>query len=65
MLDCFGGSGSTSCAALRTGRRSIMCEIVPEYAEHARQRLELARTEFARDGLSQNRGVKTAGRSQG
>jgi DNA modification methylase len=48
VLDCYGGSGSTSCAALKTGRRSIMCEIVPEYAEYARRRLDLARIEYPR-----------------
>ena len=40
VLDPFGGSGTVSIVAERLGRDSIICEISPEYAEIARQRIE-------------------------
>ena len=40
VLDPFGGSGTVSIVAERLGRDSIICEISPEYAELARQRIE-------------------------
>lgn len=40
ILDPFAGSGTTGVAALRTGRRVILCEREAEYAEVARQRCE-------------------------
>ncbi len=33
VLDCFGGSGTTMIAAERTGRRSVLLEIDPAYAD--------------------------------
>lgn len=38
VLDPFGGSGTTGAAALSEGRRAVLCEMVPEYAEIARNR---------------------------
>ena len=40
VLDPFGGSGTTAIAAELCGRRAILCELNPEYAEMARQRIE-------------------------
>ena len=40
VLDPFGGSGTVSIVAERLNRDSIICEISPEYAEIARQRIE-------------------------
>lgn len=39
------GSGTTGVAALMEGRRVILCERVPEYAEIARRRCEAAETD--------------------
>lgn len=44
VLDPFAGSGSTGVAALRTGRRFLGVEIVPEYADLAAERLTAAAT---------------------
>ena len=33
MLDGFGGSGSTMIAAHRTGRRALLVELDPHYAD--------------------------------
>ena len=33
VLDCFGGSGTTMIAAERTGRRAVLLEIDPAYAD--------------------------------
>ena len=44
VLDPFAGSGSTGVAALRTGRRFLGVEIVPEYADLAAERLGAAAT---------------------
>jgi site-specific DNA-methyltransferase (adenine-specific) len=40
VLDPFLGTGSTSVAALRSGRNSIGSEIEPKYLKMARTRLE-------------------------
>ncbi|HEX6860991.1 MAG TPA: site-specific DNA-methyltransferase [Caulobacteraceae bacterium] len=42
VLDPFGGTGSTSAAAISAGRHSIMNEIEPSYVELALKRLEIA-----------------------
>ncbi|MGC8875961.1 DNA-methyltransferase [Thermus sp.] len=42
VLDPFGGSGTTLIAALMHKRRGAMAEIVPEYVEIARSRLQQA-----------------------
>lgn len=42
VLDPFAGTGSTSLAALRSGRNSIGNEIEPAYIEHAYERLATA-----------------------
>lgn len=39
ILDAFGGSGTTAIAALRTGRRAIVIERDPKWAELCRERL--------------------------
>lgn len=44
VLDPFAGSGSTGVAALRTGRRFLGVEIVPDYADLAAERLTAAGT---------------------
>jgi DNA modification methylase len=43
VLDPFGGAGTTGLVAQRNGRRAILCELNPEYAEMARQRVPGAR----------------------
>lgn len=45
VLDPFMGSGTTAVAALRTGRQFLGFEIVPEYVEFARERIEKSRQE--------------------
>lgn len=47
VLDPFGGAGTTGLVAMQEGRRSIMCELNPEYAEMARARLRQAWQEGA------------------
>lgn len=42
VLDPFGGSGTTSVVAMQEGRRSILCELNPEYAAMARKRIDTA-----------------------
>lgn len=42
IVDPFAGSGTTGVAALLEGRRVILCERVPEYAEVARRRCAAA-----------------------
>lgn len=42
VLDPFGGAGTTGLVAMQEGRRSILCELNPEYAALARARLETA-----------------------
>ena len=39
VLDCFGGSGSTAIAAMRTGRKYILIEKNPEYVNIAQDRI--------------------------
>lgn len=39
VLDPFGGGGTTGLTAARHGRRAILCELNPEYAEIARARI--------------------------
>jgi len=40
VLDPFGGSGTTGLVAKRLGRSAVLCELNPEYAEIAKQRIE-------------------------
>jgi site-specific DNA-methyltransferase (adenine-specific) len=40
VLDPFGGAGTTGLVAQRHGRRAILCELNPEYAEMARARID-------------------------
>lgn len=42
VLDPFGGAGTTGVVAKRLGRRSILCELNPEYAEMADARINEA-----------------------
>lgn len=42
VLDPFGGAGTTGLVAMQEGRRSILCELNPEYAALAQARLDLA-----------------------
>jgi site-specific DNA-methyltransferase (adenine-specific) len=42
LLDPFGGAGTLAVAAERLGRRWVVIESVPEYAEIARRRLAAA-----------------------
>ncbi|MNG04323.1 hypothetical protein D3C84_874470 [compost metagenome] len=39
MLDPFGGAGTAGLVAMQEGRRSLLLELNPEYAELARHRL--------------------------
>ena len=41
VFDPFGGAGTTGLVAQRHGRSAILCELNPEYAEMARQRIGL------------------------
>ncbi|MBF8786613.1 DNA-methyltransferase [Pseudomonas asiatica] len=47
VLDPFGGAGTTSLVAMQEGRKSVICELNPEYAALARQRLDTAWIEGA------------------
>lgn len=40
VLDPFAGSGTTGAVALRLGRQFVGCELNPDYAELARQRID-------------------------
>ncbi len=40
VLDPFGGAGTTGLVAARHGRRAVMIELNPEYADIARRRIE-------------------------
>ncbi|RAU43472.1 MULTISPECIES: site-specific DNA-methyltransferase [unclassified Pseudomonas] len=42
VLDPFGGAGTTALVAMQEGRRSILCELNPEYAALSRRRLYTA-----------------------
>jgi len=39
VLDPFGGSGTTAGVALKHGRRAILCELNPDYAELVQERV--------------------------
>ncbi|MCX2891677.1 site-specific DNA-methyltransferase [Pseudomonas sp. DCB_BI] len=47
VLDPFGGAGTTALVAMQEGRQSVTCELNPEYAALARQRLDVAWIEGA------------------
>ncbi|WP_144933977.1 site-specific DNA-methyltransferase [Pseudomonas alabamensis] len=47
VLDPFGGAGTTALVAMQEGRRSVICELNPEYAALARRRLDTAWVEGA------------------
>ena len=47
VLDPFGGAGTTALVAMQEGRQSVICELNPEYASLARQRLDTAWIEGA------------------
>ncbi|WP_445677646.1 DNA-methyltransferase [Pseudomonas putida] len=47
VLDPFGGAGTTALVAMQEGRQSVSCELNPEYAAIARQRLDAARADGA------------------
>lgn len=47
VLDPFGGAGTTALVAMQEGRQSVICELNPEYAAIARQRLDAARADGA------------------
>jgi len=49
VLDPFGGAGTTSLVSMQEGRRSILCELNPEYASLAKSRINNAHF----DGASQ------------
>lgn len=49
VLDPFGGAGTTSLVSMQEGRRSILCELNPDYAAMAERRIAAARL----DGASQ------------
>lgn len=42
ILDPFGGAGTTGMVAMQEGRRSVLCELNPDYAAMARARLDQA-----------------------
>jgi DNA modification methylase len=39
VLDPFGGAGTTGLVADRLGRSAVLCELNPEYARLARERI--------------------------
>ena len=45
VLDPFGGAGTTGLVAQCHGRNAILCELNPEYAEMARERIEADKPE--------------------
>ncbi len=47
ILDPFGGAGTTALVAMQEGRKSVICELNPEYAALARQRIDTAWIEGA------------------
>jgi DNA modification methylase len=47
VLDCFGGSGTTMIAADRTGRRAVLLELDPRYADVIVRRWQEATGEAA------------------
>lgn len=42
VLDPFGGAGTTSLVSMQEGRRSIICELNPDYAAMAQRRIDAA-----------------------
>lgn len=42
VLDPFGGAGTTALAAIKHGRRAVLCELNPEYVEIAKSRINSA-----------------------
>lgn len=49
VLDPFGGSGTTAGVAIKHGRKSILCELNPDYAELVHARIEaIAGSELAK-----------------
>jgi len=42
VLDPFGGAGTTSLVSMQEGRKSIICELNPDYAAIARARIDAA-----------------------
>lgn len=42
VLDPFGGAGTTAVVAMQEGRKSILCELNPEYAAMAERRISAA-----------------------
>jgi DNA modification methylase len=42
VLDPFGGAGTTALVSMQEGRRSILCELNPEYAVMAKARIDAA-----------------------
>lgn len=55
VLDCFAGSGSTSIAALKLGRRTLSMEIDPAWVSQIADRLHLDRTAGQRLDLEMTR----------
>lgn len=47
VLDPFGGSGTTAVAAHMHNRKSVLCELNPEYIDIARERIENAQRQQA------------------
>jgi len=47
VLDPFGGAGTTAVVAMEEGRKSILCELNPEYAAMAERRIASARLDGA------------------
>jgi DNA modification methylase len=40
VLDPFGGAGTTAVVAIKHGRKAVLCELNPDYAEMARRRID-------------------------
>ena len=51
VFDPFAGSGTSLVAAKQLGRRYLGCELSPEYAEHARRRVEAAEPTLFAEGV--------------
>lgn len=49
VLDPFGGAGTTAVVAMQEGRRSILCELNPEFAELASVRIKEERARIKND----------------
>lgn len=52
VLDPFGGAATTALVAMQEGRQSVLCELNPEYAALARQRLDTAGSKAQRRWIS-------------